>query len=319
MHFHTPISWFLYVTVGLFLLINSIFFLRINAIAKKTRSNTRFRIYIKFALRSVAIGCMLIALFGPYFGKSKSDLVVRSKNILFLLDVSLSMNSRDVSPSRLEKAHTIIHNIVNQNPTDQYGLIAFASGASVQCPLTFDNETFLVFTQTTNSSLFDHTGTNTYDALRTANNYLSAYKKEGNTKPCLVILLSDGEGITAETETTNTSAFTSFMLVGIGTEMGSRIPYYKTYKKDPAGNDVISILERNALKGLATTTKATYYEVSNKQNNEPALYSAIRNFKGDNEGISKIEIAGNKFYYFLYIALGLMILDVLITIKTVEI
>jgi Ca-activated chloride channel family protein len=319
MHFHTPISWFLYTTVGLFLLINIIFFLRINRIAKKTRAVIRSRIYIKFAMRCIAIGCILIALLGPSFGKSKSDIIIRSKNILFLLDVSLSMNARDVSPSRLEKAHTIIHNIVNQNPTDQFGLIAFASGASIQCPLTFDNETFLVFTQTANTSLFDHSGTNTYDALRLADNYLSNYKKEGNTKPCLVILLTDGEGITEDVQTIKTEAFSTFTLVGIGTEMGSRIPYHKVYKKDKNGDDVVSMLERASLKEFASETKASYYEVSDKQNNEPGLYSSIRNYKGDTQGISKIEVAGNKFHYFLYVALGLIILDVLITVKTVEI
>ena len=138
MHFHTPISWFIYASVGIFLLINIIYFFRISRIAKKTRATLRYRIYIKFGLRCIAISCLLIALLGPSFGKSKSEITIRSKNILFLLDVSLSMDARDVSPSRLEKAHTILHNIVNQNPTDQYGLIAYASGAAMQCPFTFD-------------------------------------------------------------------------------------------------------------------------------------------------------------------------------------
>src|SRR6478609_911409 len=102
MHFHSPISWFIYISVGLFLLINGIFFLRINNIAKKTRANIRFRIYIKFALRSIVLACIVLAIMGPSFGKNKSNIVVQSKNILFLLDVSLSMDTRDVSPSRLE-------------------------------------------------------------------------------------------------------------------------------------------------------------------------------------------------------------------------
>ncbi|ABG59174.1 VWA domain-containing protein [Cytophaga hutchinsonii] len=319
MHFHSPISWFIYASAGIFLLINIIYFFRINRIAKKTRATLRYRIYIKFALRSIAISCLLIALLGPSFGKSKSEITIRSKNILFILDVSLSMDARDVSPSRLEKAHTIIHNIVNQNPTDQYGLISYASGATIQCPLTFDTQTFLAFSQTATTSLFDYTGTNTYDALRMANNYLTTYKKEGNLKPCVVIMLSDGEGITQDVQQIKTDAFSDFNIVGIGTEVGSRIPYHKSYKKNKNGDDVISMLQKESLNALSVSTKATYYEVSNSQNNEPALYTAIRNYKGKNEGISKIEVAGNKFYYFLYVAIALIILDILITVKTVEI
>lgn len=319
MHFHYPISWFIYISVGLFLLVSIVFFFRITNISKKIRSSIRGRIYIKFAMRSLALGCMLIALLGPSFGKNKSEVTIRSKNILFLLDVSLSMNARDVSPSRLEKAHTIITNIVNQNPTCQFGLIAFASGASLQCPLTFDSETFLVFTQTATSSLFDNTGTNTYDALRLSNNYLTSYKKEGNTRPNVVLLLTDGEGITKEAETINTDAFSVFNIVGIGTELGSRIPFQKTYKKDKNGEDVLSMLQKESLNNLTSTTSAHYFEVSDKQNNEPALYSNIRNYKGENEGVIKIETAGNKYYYFLIVALTLIVLDILITVKTVTV
>lgn len=319
MHFHSPISWFIYISVGLFLLINGIFFLRINNIAKKTRANIRFRIYLKFVLRCLVLGCIVVALMGPSFGKNKSNIVVQSKNILFLLDVSLSMNTRDVSPSRLEKAHTIIHNIVNQNPTDQFGIIAYTTGASIVCPLTFDHETFLVFEKSATTSMFDNTGTNTFDAIRLSNNYLNTYNKEGNTKPTLVILLTDGEGINSDMELHKTEAFSAFTIVGIGTEIGGRIPFQKTYKKDKNGEDVLSTLQRKNLQNLTNTTKATYYEVSGSQNNEPALYSAIRNYKGESSGISKIDVTGNKYYYFLYVALGLIILDVLITIKTVEI
>lgn len=319
MHFHSPISWFIYIAVGLFLLINGVFFLRINNIAKKTRANIRFRIYIKFALRSIVLGCIVLALMGPSFGKNKSNIVVQSKNILFLLDVSLSMDTRDVSPSRLEKAHTIIHNIVDQNPTDQFGIIAYTTGASIVCPLTYDHETFLVFQQTATTDMFDNTGTNTFDAIRLSNNYLNTYNKEGNTKPTVVVLLTDGEGIHEDMQLNKTDAFSAFNIVGIGTEMGSRIPFQKTYKKDQNGEDVLSILHKESLLKLTSSTNATYYEVSSKQNNEPALYSMIRNYKGESSGITKIDVTGNKYYYFLYIALGLIILDVLIIVKTVEI
>ena len=270
-------------------------------------------------MRSIAFTCVLIALLGPSFGKNKSNVSIQSKNILFLLDVSLSMNTRDVSPSRLEKAHTIINNIVNQNPTDQFGIVAYTTGASIVCPLTYDSETFLVFAHTASTSMFDNTGTNTYDALRLSNEYLSTYNKEGNTKPSIVLLLTDGESIDENTSRNKIDAFSSFNIIGIGTETGGKIPYQKTYKKDSNGDYALSLLQRESLKNLTTVTQANYYEVSDLQNNEPALYSNIRNYKGESSGISKIDVTGNKFYYFLYIALGLIILDVLITIKTIEI
>lgn len=229
------------------------------------------------------------------------------------------MDARDVSPSRIDKAHTIIHNIVNQNPTDQFGLIAYSTGAAIVCPLTSDHETFLVFEKTASTSMFDNTGTNTYDAIRMSNEYVRAYNKNGNTKPTLIVLLTDGEGIDLDVPITATDEFASFNIVGIGTEKGARIPYLKSYKRDKRGEEVISTLHRDNLFYLTGTTNASYYEVSTMQNNEPTLYSVIRNFKGENSGLTKIDVAGNKYYYFLYIALGLLMLDVLITVKTVKI
>jgi Ca-activated chloride channel family protein len=298
---------------------NIIFLLRIYTIANRTRSTIHLRIYIKFAIRTIVLACMIIALLGPSFGKYKSNVVVQSKNILFLLDVSLSMDARDVSPSRIEKAHTIINNIVNQNPTDQFGLIAYSTGAAIVCPVTSDHETFLVFEKTATTSMFDNTGTNTYDAIRMSNDYVHTYNKNGNTKPTVIVLLTDGEGIDLDVPITATDEFSSFNIVGIGTEKGARIPYLKSYKRDKNGEEVISSLHRDNLFYITGTTNASYYEVSSIQNNETTLYSVIRNFKGENSGLTKIDVAGNKYYYFLYVALILVIFDVLITVKTVKI
>lgn len=298
---------------------NIIFFLRINTIANRTRSNIHFRIYLKFTLRVIVLASLLIALLGPSFGKNKSNVVVESKNILFLLDASLSMDARDVSPSRLEKAHTIIKNIVNQNPTDQFGIIAYSTGAAIVCPLTSDHETFLVLENTITTSMFDNTGTNTYDAIRLGNEYVHTYNKNGNTKPTIVILLTDGEGIQSDLPINKNAGVSTFNLVGIGTEKGSRIPYSKTYKRDKNGEEVISSLQKENLAYLTRSTNATYFEVSSTQNNEPMLYSSIRNFKGESSGLTKIDVTGNKYYYFLYIALGLIVIDILITVKTVKI
>ena len=135
----------------------------------------------------------------------------------------------------------------------------------------------------------------------------------------MVLLLTDGESIDENTSKHKIDAFSSFNIIGIGTETGGKIPYQKTYKKDSNGDYALSLLQRESLKSLSTITEANYYEVSDQQNNEPVLYSNIRNYKGESSGITKIDVTGNKFYYFLYIALGLLILDVLITVKTIEI
>jgi len=320
MYFHYPLTWFIYFSAGLFLLIYCIYFLRINLIAKKIRSTIRFRIYIKFILRIFIFASVLFALLGPSFGDSKKTVVIHSKNILFLLDVSLSMNTRDISPSRLEKAKTVINNIVKQNPDDQYGLILYASGAAVQCPLTNDDETFSLFVQTANPAIFDHAGSNPYDGFRLSQQYITTYNKEHTKKTTILVVLTDGE----ETETNISTllkepAFSEILIVGIGSKIGGRIPYSKTYKKDKNGNYVLSILNHESLQKLSKALSAKYVEISDSDNREPELYAGIRNYKGSEEGLSKIEVAGNKYFYFLILALFFICIDVIFTIKTTEI
>ena len=320
MYFHYPAHWFIYVAAGIFLLAYIVYFFRINLIAKKIRSSIRARVYIKFVLRSLIFSLVLFALLGPSFGDSKKEVVIHSKNILFVLDVSLSMDTRDVSPSRLEKARTIIHNIVDQNVNDTYGLMLYASGASLQCPFTTDDKALLLFTQTATTSAFDHTGTNTGDALREAKVYTANYKKNGDAKPTLMVLLSDGEGINEQTLHSlddKRDLFSNISIIGIGTESGARIPFQKKYKTDASGNYVVSHLNRETLQELSKSMDGLYYEVSDTKDEEPALYNAIRNFKGKEESASKLVVAGNKFYYFLTAALILILIDVLFTVKTV--
>ena len=320
MYFHYPFTWFIYIAAGIFLSVYGIYFIRINLIAKKIRSIIRFRIYIKFTLRLFTLTAVLFALLGPSFGESKKEVLIHSKNILFLMDISLSMNSRDISPSRLEKAKIVIHNIINQNPNDQYGLILYTSGADIQCPFTNDAETFSLFLQTASTSLFNHAGSNPLDAFRLSQRYLSNYNKEGNQKPTILVLITDGEGIDPSVDPiAKESPFSEIIIVGIGSTTGSRIPYLKSFKKDKSGTFVLSILHSESLQSLSQLISGSYFEISDAENTEPSLYARIRNYQGSMEGFSKIEVADNKYFYFLILALVLAITDIIFTIKTTEI
>ena len=54
------------------------------------------------------------------------------------VDVSLSMQTPDVKPNRLERAKSSLSLLLDQMKGDRVGVVAFAGDAQVVCPLTSD-------------------------------------------------------------------------------------------------------------------------------------------------------------------------------------
>ena len=62
----------------------------------------------------------------------------RAPDVVFLLDVSRSMNTRDHEQSRLDLARLAITAIINRAADQRFGLVVFSGNASLECPLTND-------------------------------------------------------------------------------------------------------------------------------------------------------------------------------------
>jgi Ca-activated chloride channel family protein len=99
-----------------------------------------------------------------------------SGDVVFLLDVSRSMLSRDAMPNRLRRAKQIAADIaarvaghIGLQPGGQrLGLIAFAGNAAVLCPLTIDQDYFREMLDGASSESVTRGGSRIGDALRFA-------------------------------------------------------------------------------------------------------------------------------------------------------
>ena len=65
----------------------------------------------------------------------------KMNNVIFLLDVSNSMNAQDVAPNRLDEAKNIIINTMTKMKNDKVGIVVFAGEARSIMPLTTDFQT----------------------------------------------------------------------------------------------------------------------------------------------------------------------------------
>lgn len=292
---------------------------RINVLLNQSYYNVTW----KLILRGLYIALIIIALMGPSFGDTKREIKSVGKDIFFCIDLSESMNAFDIQPTRLEKVKFELKNIVEAFNSDRKGIIMFSNEAFMQCPLTYDNNALNLFIQTLNTNLVPNSGTDFGPPLEMALEKLEA--EEGSAtrqKSKVIVLISDGEDFGDETEEIGEKIESSgikLFTLGVGTESGSRIQTNRGFKRDRQGNEVVTKLNPGSLKKLAADTGGKYFEISNNQNDVDRLINTINLIEGELRDAKQLDASANKYFFFLALALLLIILDALWNVRLVKI
>lgn len=315
-------GWTEIILVLIFLVFYSIYILKIVRIGRvlKTPFQT---IFIKLFLRTIIFALLIIAFLGPSFGDSKREIKSVGKDIMICVDLSKSMDAYDVQPTRLEKVKFELKKIAEAFNSDRLGIIIFSSEAFMQCPLTYDQNALNLFIETMNSGLVPASGTDFGPPLKMALAKVS--DQEGPStqqKSKVIILISDGEDFGEETneiakeiENKDIKLFT----LGVGTEKGSQIYAGRSYKTDRQGNAVVTKLNSNSMRSLASKTGGQYFEINESRNDVSRLINTISHIEGELRDARFVDVTANRYFYFLLAALLLLTLDVLINVKTVRI
>ncbi|HVD99963.1 MAG TPA: VWA domain-containing protein [Cytophagaceae bacterium] len=312
---------YLYITA--FLVFYLTYLIRMYFISKKIKINAR-RIALKFILRSAYFSLFIIALLGPSFGDIKKEIKTIGKDIYIAIDISASMNATDVNPSRIEKAKFEIAQALSHFNSDRIGLIIFSEEAFVQCPLTYDHEAIKLFLQTLNTKTVSLGGTDLNTPLAMAYSKLaSSEQKTTNDEAKIIVLITDGENFSEQNpdywlEKIKQADINLFIL-GIGSQEGSRIPMETGFKKDGSGHYVLSSLNSKELKKMSKLANGKYYEITPETNDMKTMIDKILKVEGTLQGSRKIESAANKYFYFLFTGIVLLLFDVLISFKTIRI
>ena len=93
---------------------------------------------IKQTLLSLAIVCLILTVANPQVGTRLEEVKREGIDLFVVLDVSLSMKTEDIRPSRLEKAKLDVSDLLKKLSGDRVGMVVFAGDAFVQFPLTAD-------------------------------------------------------------------------------------------------------------------------------------------------------------------------------------
>jgi len=139
---------------------------------------------------AIAIILIIFAIARPYWGYKLLPFSGSGRDILAVVDVSKSMLSKDIQPSRLAHAKHLLQELITNTPGDRYGIIDFAGSAFLECPLTIDRTSLFTTLKDINVNSIPQGGTNIERALGVA---IKAFKAAAGGYKAIIIITDGGE------------------------------------------------------------------------------------------------------------------------------
>ena len=263
----------------------------------------------------VGVGLCLLALARPQWGFHWEEVRQHGLDIMVVLDTSRSMLAEDVKPNRLQQAKWGIRDLVKNLHGDRVGLVAFAGGNFLQCPLTSDYAAFLLTLDDVYVGIIPTGGTAIAPALRKA---MDSFEESKSGADKVIILVTDGEdheGKTAKLIPELKDKGIRVYAIGIGTLGGDLLPLpgdggSKGFVKDRAGKVVKSSLREDALQELAVATGGIYVRSAPGDSGLDKVFSASWSQlkRTDNES-RVVKTHEERFYWLLLVGFGFFVLE----------
>jgi Ca-activated chloride channel homolog len=264
-----------------------------------------------------AIASMVLALMQPQWGETEEDVPRRGRDLVIVLDASLSMLAEDALPNRLEYAKSLLHELVARVRAEgghRLALVTFAGRAALQSPLTLDYGLFLERLAEVDPARVQNKGTLIDDALR------QTLRVSGRLEPGYtdLLLITDGDdhgSLPAPTARLLSQEGIALYVVGVGDpQTGARIPVpdgngqgaYLRYN----GDEVQTRMRSDLLSDIALRADGVYVAAENRRDPLAQLYAMhIDDLPRRQLEAYSRSVAASRFQWFLAAALALLGLE----------
>lgn len=266
---------------------------------------------IKSVLWLCTLAALAIAIAHPVWGVNAEIVDVEGRAIIFVIDVSRSMDAQDIAPSRIERAKIDITRIIEEFQGNDVGFVAFASEAFVYMPFTYDDHSIQTFLAGLSTRATSNQGTDIYPAIDLAVGIMSNYSVAEKH----IIVMSDGENHEpGDTEGIQRALDEGILIhtIGYGTLEGGQIPLYGTdgsitgYQTNEGNAIVVTKLESTILEDIALQTGGNYFTTDDIDFVSRALSSS----NPDNLAQRTITSPVERFGIFLLLALITLSIDI---------
>lgn len=306
-----------YYFIGLFIVLYGFYVWRTFRLARQLNTSA-WGVIPKFFLRGSYLTLLLIALLGPSFGEAEGDRATAGRDVFLIVDISRSMDAADVVPTRLERVKYDVQQLCDTLPADRFGLILASSESFVLSPLTADHDALKQFIRDVRTNVSPTGGTSLCDAVELARQkILTDPSTQESVKA--IVLFSDGENF-GPCDRTSLLRLRTFSIplitIGVGTEAGASIREGRDFIRDADQRVVRSHLNRTFLQELARDGQGQYVEADPNRRYLNELVGVMRSLQGRVTDQQRMAVSTNKYYYFVLAALGLLALDLIVTIRT---
>ena len=236
---------------------------------QSVRSNSHLYLIAVIGILSI------VALAGPVWNKLEQPIFKQQSALVIVLDLSRSMDSSDIKPSRLIRARHKIADILTQRKEGQTALVVYAADAFSVVPLTDDGKTIKALLPGLTTDIMPTQGSRAGQAL------IEAYGLFQNTNLQRgdILLVTDGLTVKelkeAQIMLTDNPEF-RLSVLGVGTETGGPIPLPSGgFLKDAEGSIVIASLSIGPLQALVNEGGGVFKMMSANDDDVTSLLKAI--------------------------------------------
>ena len=181
----------------------------------------------------------------------------------------------------------------------------------MQLPITSDYVSAKMFLSNISTQSVPIQGTAIGDAINTAVRSFSSQSEQSRA----IIVITDGENheddaVAAATQAAEVGV--KVYTIGVGSQEGQPIPMDGGLLKDKEGNIVVTRLDEETLKEIASAGGGAYVHAGNDEFGLTPIIADIQKMQQEEFNSVMFEEYDEQFMYFLGVALALLVLEMLI-------
>lgn len=278
----------------------------------------------KMVLTLMGLALVVVALANPQVGSRIEKGKRAGSDVAICLDLSNSMMAEDIQPNRLERSKRVVVNLLNSLAGDRVSLVAFAGSSFIQMPLTGDYSATKLFLDEMDCSMISEQGTAIGDAIEKGMmtlGYGDADREWVKNKNRAIIVISDGENHEDDAVGAARNAAhegVRVCTIGMGLPEGSPIPEFdargrrNNYKRDRAGNVIMTHLNEQMLREVAQAGDGVYVRAGNVNSGLSDITNLIESLDKEEYGEAQFAAYESRYMYPLVAGLLCLLVEVLL-------
>ncbi len=275
-----------------------------------------FIFYTKLFLLFTILSIFILLLADPNKANIKQNITKNWIDIVLALDISKSMETPDLKPTRIEKAKKTITDFIKAQKTNRVWLIVFAGKPISSVPLTFDynilTETLEnLSTDTLNQNVNWLDGTAIWDALLMGKNLFSKSSPpspplKGGIREKVIILLTDWDANRWVNPVVASKLLAEEKIKIYTIWIGSKKWWYITMQNWPFRQKVqIPPLNATSLKEIAKNTSWHFFRATDNNSLEK-IFKKLEELEKNDIEVKVIKSFSEYYNPFIYMLLFLI-------------